>query len=64
MRFLVVLVAGPVATLVPALGTGKSPPGRRRRTPAGAARLTRPLCLSGPADKLLDVFGGEPPQYD
>jgi len=64
MRFLVVLVAGPVATLVPALGTGNSPPGRRRGTPAGAARFTRPPRVSGPADKLLDVFGGEPPQYD
>ena len=64
MRFLVVLVAGPGVTLVPALSTGKSPPGRRRRTPAGAARLTRPPCVSGPADKLLDVVGDEPPQYD
>src|SRR6476659_4071724 len=34
MRFLVVLVAGPVATLVPALSTGKSPPGR-----SGSLRL-------------------------
>src|SRR5262249_55208326 len=53
----------PVATLVPALGTGKSPPGRRRRTPTGAARFTGQPRVSGPADQLLDVVGGEPPQY-
>jgi hypothetical protein len=53
----------PVATLVPPLGTGKSPPGRRRGTPAGAARFSRPPCVIGPADKLLDAVGGEPPQY-
>lgn len=64
MRFLVVLVAGPVATLVPPLGTGKSPPGRRRGTPAGAARFSRPPRVSGPADELLDVVGGEAAQYD
>jgi len=49
---------------MPDLGTGKNPPGRRRRTPASAARFTCPPRVSGPADKLLDVVGGEPPQYD